>query len=210
MSHQNAAEINSEKQLNKKKRFEHAHFIMFMLVIYDLITVSLSFFAALLLRFDFRFSMIPATYLEPWIKFAPFYAIFCIIVFWLFKLYKSIWRFASFTELKRISIATGITGVAHILFITLLLQRMPISYYCIGIILQFCFCVFIRFAYRFILLIRSTKAKSMKDNAMIIGSGAAGVMLLRDIRRTGTVRENVICLLMITRINGIVILMGFL
>ena len=170
MRDHNGEQLNSNKEhVSKGKRLEHAHFIMIILILYDLVTVSFSFFAALLLRFDFRFSMIPEMYYDPWIKFAPFYAVLCIVVFWWLRLYKSIWRFASYRELERITLATAITGFLHILLITLFLQRMPISYYCIGIILQFFFCTLIRFSYRFILLLRSKKPQAKIDNAMIIG-----------------------------------------
>ena len=123
------------------------------LVLYDMLAVSAAYFAALMLRFDMRFSMIPEIYYGPWVKFAPFYAVYCVIIFWAFRLYKSIWRFASVTELQRIKLATAITTVVHVFVITLVMHRMPISYYLVGAILQFFLIVGIRFAYRFVLLL---------------------------------------------------------
>jgi len=90
------------------------------LLIYDLITTSGAYFLALLLRFDFRFSMIDPIYLIAWERFAPFYAVYCVIIFWALRLYKSLWRFASFTELERITVATLITTVVHAIVITLM------------------------------------------------------------------------------------------
>ncbi len=105
-----------------EKRIQHAHIIMLYLIIYDAIAVSISYFAALWLRFDLRFSAIPPWYLEAWKSFALIYVVFCIVVFWFFRLYKSIWRFASFKELERISIATLVTTISHIVLITILFQ----------------------------------------------------------------------------------------
>ena len=147
----------------------NSQLIVGYLIIYDLIAVSGAFFIALLLRFDFRFSVIPELYLEPWIKIAPFYAFFCVVVFWALRLYKSLWRFASFTELERISVATVITCAIHIIVITIFLQRMPISYYMMGTFLQFVFTVAIRFAYRFILLLRAEKKGDELNHVMLIG-----------------------------------------
>ena len=47
------------------------------------------------------------------------------------------WRFASYNEFLRVVISSAITGIFHILAITVLLKRMPISYYCIGFLVQF-------------------------------------------------------------------------
>lgn len=149
--------------------FTHSQRVVCYLVVYDLVTTAGAYFLALLLRFDFRFSMIPIDYLQPWEQFAPFYAVYCVIIFWVFRLYKSIWRFASFTELERITIATIITTVVHAIVITLVIRRMPISYYMMGAFLQFIFTVAIRFAYRFILLLRANKKDGDLKKVMLIG-----------------------------------------
>lgn len=182
-------------EVNSKKKIQQSTWITGYLIVYDLLAVSFAYFAALWLRFDLRFSMIQQPYLEMWAKFAPWYAVFCIAVFAGFKLYKSIWRFASFKELQRITIATAVTTVCHVIFITLLLYRMPISYYIMGAFIQFALVVGIRFAYRFILLLRSNKAGSNLSHVMLIGAGSAGQMILRDMRRSGEVKEKVVCII---------------
>ena len=101
-------------EVNSKKKIQQSTWITGYLVVYDLLAVSFAYFAALWLRFDLRFSMIQQPYLEMWAKFAPWYAVFCIVIFAAFKLYKSIWRFASFKELQRITLATAVTTVCHL------------------------------------------------------------------------------------------------
>lgn len=44
----------------KKAGIEHWHIIAFYLVLYDVVAVNFSYFLGLLLRFDLRFSSIPA------------------------------------------------------------------------------------------------------------------------------------------------------
>lgn len=158
-----------EDKRESKFHINHAHIVAFYLVIYDLIAVSAAFFLALLLRFDLHFSQIPQHYLMPWMKFAPFYAVFCIIVFFGLRLYKSIWRFASIKELERVTLATIITCSVHIILITSILYRMPMSYYIIGTFLQFAFVVGIRFSYRFVLLLRTRKTSKNLNHVMLIG-----------------------------------------
>ena len=183
------------KNRKKKTGFEHWHLISILLVIYDIIAVNLAYFLGLWLRFDCRFSSIPAQYLTAWKYFALIYTVICIVVLFLLKLYRSMWRFASITELVHVAISSLITGVLHTVLITLLFQRMPISYYLIGLMLQFVFILGVRFSYRFLLIIRSkTRGPSFK-HVMIIGAGAAGQMILRDIKRSSEIREKVFCVI---------------
>ena len=182
-------------RFNKKRMVQHWQWVTLYLMAYDVFAVSFAYFAALWLRFDLRFSMIPTIYLTPWLKFAPFYAAFCIAVFWGLKLYNSIWRFASFKELQRVTLATVITTVVHVIAITVILFRMPISYYIIGAFLQFVLVVAVRFAYRFILLMRQRNGAGDADNCMLIGAGAAGTVVLRDLRRTHEIKDKVVCII---------------
>ena len=168
---------------NKERKIQHAQIVMLYLIIYDLAAVTFSYFAALWLRFDLQYSAIPVRYLVAWRNFALIYALLCLAVFWLFRLYRSIWRFASFKELERITVATLITTVAHIVLITVLFQRMPISYYLVGAMLQFVLVTGVRFSYRFVLLLRSAERIKAANNCMLIGAGAAGAVILRELER---------------------------
>lgn len=187
-------DITNYSKVNNR-RLRHWQLITLYLVAYDIVAVSLSYFLALMLRFDFEFSRIPYNYLHSWQLFAPFYAVICIFVFWRLRLYKSIWRFASFTELQRITIATVITAALHTILITLIFRRMPISYYLGGALIQFILITAIRFSYRFILLLRATRSQKTNSKVMLIGAGSAGQMILRDIRKTKALQERVVCII---------------
>ena len=173
---------------------EHWRTIAMLLILYDVAVVNFSYLAALWLRFDLHFSAISKNYLNAWARFTPFYTIFCLVVFWGTKLYKSIWKYASYTELLYLLQATIVTGAFHTIFITLFVRRMPISYYIIGILLQFLFMVGIRFSYRIALLLRNEYGKAESFNrVMVIGAGNAGQAILRDIHRSGEVHDKVFC-----------------
>ena len=168
-----------------------------LLVVYDLITVNLSYFLALWLRFDCAFSLIPEIYLSAWIKFVPIYSLICILVFVLLRLYRSLWQFASYFELLHVFYASLLTTAAHVIGITLLFQRMPISYYCIGPVIQLLLVLGPRFFYRFMLLLRDGRPGRSREGlrrVLLIGAGSAGQLILRDIRRSGEVNEQVMCI----------------
>ena len=191
----------AQKHISRKKRpmFEHWHMVALCLVAYDLAAAGGAYFAALWLRFDCRYSMIPAEYLQAWLQFLPIYLPVSIVVFWFTHLYQSIWRFASFNELKRVAFATAILGVFHTVFITILFRRMPISYYVVGLAIQFMLVLCIRFAYRFVLLERGKRAKVQQKVAasrvMLIGAGAAGQMILRDLHSAKDSKDVVCCII---------------
>lgn len=178
-----------------KKKIEHWKVVMLLLMLYDLLIISASFFAALWIRFDGHFSEIPKNYLYAYYKTIIPYAVFCILVFWMCRLYKSIWRFASYNELMRTIVATGITLVVYAIVMNGLIIRMPISYFIFGITIQFIFTLGIRFVYRFILLLRGKNAKSEEPETrvMIVGAGRAGQLIYRDIKGSIETKEKVCC-----------------
>ena len=194
-------DINNPQTPRKKatKGFEHWHMVAVLLVLYDLAVVVGAYFIALWLRFDCRFSEIPHEFLMAWLKFSPIYAVVSVFVFWKAHLYQSIWRFASFVELERVAICSAILGLLHTIGISVLLERMPITYYIVGVAIQFLLILFIRFAYRFVLLERSKRAKEMQktlaSRVMLIGAGSAGQMILRDLHGANEVNERVCCII---------------
>lgn len=166
---------------------------MLLLMAYDFISIVISYFLALWVRFDCRFSLIETQYLQAYCRTILAYAAFCVVVFWFMRLYKSIWRFASYSELVRMILATVITGVLHVVFMTVFVLRMPISYFVFGMIVQFCLTLGIRFSYRFILLMREkgNADAGHEKSVMLIGAGNAGQIIFRDIRNS--TNEKVCC-----------------
>lgn len=183
-----------QEELRHKKRIEHWEVVTGILMVYDFMAICFSYLSALLVRFDFKFSSIESQYLQGCYKSVVFYAIFCVILFWFLKLYRSIWRFASYSELLRVILATVISGISYTTVMLITHNRMPASYYLIGIVIQFCLTLGVRFSYRFILLLRSrTVKKQSETNVMLIGAGSAGQMIQRDIVGAREINEKVAC-----------------
>ena len=184
--------------MQKKGKLEHWQIIAIYLAIYDAIAVNAAYFLALWIRFDCRYSEIPEIYLSSYLKFAPWYTIFSVVIFWLLRLYKSIWRFASYSEFVRVVSATVITGLFHTVAITLVVRRMPISYYMFGILIQFLLTAGIRFSYRFVLMERGRKEKEEDGSyyrIMMIGAGAAGQTILREMSRAREIKGKICCII---------------
>lgn len=189
---------NQDKERKmKKKKIEHWQIIALYLIVYDVIAINFAYFFGLWLRFDLHFTNIPAEYMSAFLKFAPIYTVFTIFVFVQLRLYNSLWRFASFSELNRIIVASVITTIFNIVGMTAFIQRMPLSYYIIGSVLQFGLTLMIRFSYRYMNLERGRREKDAKPlhNAMIIGAGAAGQTLIKELKSSGEVKSKTCCVI---------------
>ena len=177
-----------------KRKIEHWQVVRLLLMVYDFAAVIVSFGIALWLRFDCKVTSVEPQYLTTYTKTIIIYALFCLVVFWFLRLYKSIWRFASYSELLRVILATVVTGVIYTGSLLVFNLHMPVSYYVIGITVQFIATLGIRFFYRFVLLLRGrTNDEVQKKNVMIIGAGSAGQMLFRDIKHSKETSEEVAC-----------------
>lgn len=185
------------KHNTNKPLMTHSKKIQLLMVLFDILAVNIAYIGALWLRFDCKFTTIETQYVVAWIRFAPIYTVLAILAFWACSLYDSIWRFASYKELLNVIIATALTFLIQCVGITCLFERMPITYYVFGIVLQFCFTVAIRFMYRFVLLLKEVSSKNVgaKKRVMLIGAGAAGQMILRDTMMSSQCDGKVVCII---------------
>ena len=128
---------------------------------------------ALYIRFDFNFSSIPVGYFEKLENIIAFNIIVTLVFFALWKLYKSVWRYASATELLNIIFATTCAAIAQVILCYILDEKMPRSYYVIYWALLFAMTSAIRFSYRILRLINSKRTeftgRKKANNVMLIG-----------------------------------------
>ncbi len=184
---------------NGKLHIEQWHIIAGFLVLYDIVAVNFSYLAALWIRHDGEFSLIPAEYLDAYTRFVPVYSVACIIMFWAMRMYHSVWKYASFNDMVKTALGSGVSSVVHAILITVFFCRMPISYYLWGACLQLIILVFARFIYRFLLLevnrIKDVQDKRIVSRVMIIGAGNAGQQILRSIEKDVNHTDKVVCLI---------------
>ena len=181
----------------EKLTIAHWKIIAIYLMIFDVVAINFSYFFALFMRFEFSYKSIPQEYFMAYLKFAPIYTVFTIVIFYVLRLYSSLWRFASFNELNRVVGASVITTLFHWVGITVFFARMPMSYYITGPIIQFCLVTAVRFSYRYITMERQRRElrDNIKHNAMIIGAGAAGQVILRELKNSNESQTRVCCMI---------------
>lgn len=169
------------------------------LLIMDTMSIVIATFAAIYIRFDFQFNAIPKEYMAKFEYILPFNIGFTILFFVIWKLYKSVWRYASATEMLNIVFATCCASVAQFVLCQLTNQKMPRSYYIIYLFLLFAMTCGIRFSYRILRIINMKRTeiaqKKTGNNVMLIGGGAATNAILKEAESSQFVSMNIKCII---------------
>jgi lipoprotein signal peptidase len=97
-----------------------------VLAFVDMCIIAISFFFALMIRFEFSYSHIPLSFLEGYLHIVPLFMVISLVVFYIFRLYHSIWRFASINEFMHIIGAFLVLTVIMICLITYVVLKMPL------------------------------------------------------------------------------------
>ena len=194
-------ELKLSKQSSGKRKFhiETWHIKAFFLMVYDVMVVSFSYFFALWMTHDCKYSTIPDKYLDPYADFLPIYIAISLILFFAFRMYHSIWEYVSIRELFRAAIGSITVSAIHTVAISVFFGRMPISYHLIGAGLQIILLLAARFSYRIFSampeLFGTDTGERSYHRVMIIGAGDAGRMLLENIQKTRANKDKVICMI---------------
>ncbi len=191
--------LNGKADEIQKNRHRIAQWriVAFFMALYDFVAVCGAYFMGLFLRFDGVFSNIPLQYLEPFEKFIFPCAAASIVVFFLCRMYNGMWRYASFADFIRTFVGSMISSVLHTVLITVIFSRMPLSYYILGAGFQFVLLVAVRFAARFLNILRRRHEPQQGEskNVMLIGAGNAAQMILRDMTRANEISDRVVCII---------------
>lgn len=166
-----------------------------MLLVFDMLAVYLSSFFALAIRFELSFFKIETIYTEAIYKYIIFNAVCTIIIFYIFRLYTSLWKYASVQELCNIVFAVVISDVVQFAGMHVMNIRMPRSYYILYLLLLLVFEICIRFFYRFLRFFRNEygSVKKGTSNVMVIGAGDAGAAIMKEMCLSKYVTQQVRC-----------------
>lgn len=159
-----------------------------LIVIADILAVIIAYGLALLLRFDMKYSKIPEQYIEGYLYYIVLASVLLVCCYVIAKLYRSVWSYAGINEILKTCVASIVACVLTGVVFSIAIMRMPISFYLIGWILVFGFTASIRMMYRLLRRMRikadNSKGNTERQNIMIIGAGAAGLVLLREYRNS--------------------------
>lgn len=148
----------------------------------DVVLINLSVFISLALRFD---AHIPVQYLNIFLHSFILLTLMNIFIFYLFGLYRSLWRYASIDELIQILFAAVIASICNFIFGYFLDMMYPRSVYTFAGVLTFILLGGSRLSYRVLRRVKnfSVRKEDHKTRVMIIGAGDAGAMVIRELKK---------------------------
>lgn len=156
----------------------------FILLVYDVIAINIASVCALMFRFDFLISSIPYEYWTGYYKYAIANTVIGIAIFYMARMYHSLWVFASVNELCNATVGCLATVLVGYMIHTVTGTRMPRSYYPLWFVNLVVMVIIIRFSYRLLRHIRYERYRSATvgfRNVMIVGAGAAGKVIADEI-----------------------------
>ena len=169
-----------------------------LLVILDLLIITVSGFLALYIRFDFQFSKMEMGYVDRELKYLPLNLMITLLLFVLFKLYRSVWRFASANEFLNVISACSASTLIQIVIMSFMKMRMPVSYYMMKYVILIVGVGSLRFAYRILRMLQEKRMGLRKDsrkNTMVVGAGEAGAMIIKEFQNSRYLDQKVCCVI---------------
>jgi FlaA1/EpsC-like NDP-sugar epimerase len=167
-----------------------------VLVIIDIMMVCIASIMPLWIRFELKYTDIPELYLSSAWNFMVVNVVITLLVFYLFKLYHSLWAFAGTAEAQNIVAACCLCAVLNFLGMKLFGYPIPRSYYFMYVLVLTGATTVVRFSYR---IIRGMKHKHQnKKNGtrvMIIGAGEAGHAVIKEITNSDFSTMTIKCII---------------
>lgn len=167
------------------------------LIIMDCGLISLASFLALALRFDLQVSSIEPIFLRNMLETLPILIVATLVIFGAFRIYSSLWQYASTQELSNILMAGLTSMMVQLLTMVMLQKGMPRSYYFFYYILLVIFVGGTRILYRYLRMkkadIKKIFQKRTGKKVMIVGAGEAGTALIREIQMSDRLNYQICC-----------------
>ena len=167
------------------------------LIITDIILINGAVFLSLVMRFDISIASIPQEYINKYILNVVPFTLITLVIFWCFRMYHSLWQYASIAELYKIVEACIVTELAHLCFTAFMGWMLPRScYFTSGVFLIIAMSAS-RFMYRMIRqVINEYRHTSEQVKIMIIGAGEATSVLMREISNSRYLdNSKVVCII---------------
>lgn len=159
-----------------------------LLVIADIFAVNLAFYLAIYLRFDGSADpqnlLVYAYHLQIFGSHWFLMTAISLVVFYFFRLYKSVWRYASIGELMQVIMAVFVNTALIVSYFVGTQVNISRSVYIFYGILSMIFVGGFRFSYRLLRRIKNNEliSNTPSKRVMIIGAGDAGAVIIRELK----------------------------
>lgn len=163
------------------------------LILLDILLSNFASLCAIVTRFDFRIASVPLEYSEAIIKYAPIYTFLTIVMFFVFRLYHSLWRYASIEEMTNVIYACTVSAMLNYIGMKVLHIHVPRSFYPLNLLYLICFVAGSRFFYRALRMMNNRYRIDKQKHIMIIGAGEAASAIIKEITTSKYLDGKVVC-----------------
>lgn len=171
-----------------------------LLILLDIAAIHLAFFLAFYIRFEGQvFSSVSAqNFFGVYLQQALAITLIKLAVFAAFRMYNSLWRYASIEELIQVVMAGFFATAATVLYLHLSEAFLPRSIYIITMMLDVALIGGIRFSYRSLRTVRDIGIlgrNAHNKRILIIGAGEAGAQIIRELKTNDSLHSTPVALI---------------
>ena len=177
-----------EKMMPRDKKFS-----MVVLLLVDICVIQFSSFMGLWMRFDMRLQSIPENYRMAAVKYAIPYTLITLVIFYVFRMYSSMWSVAGVREACHIVFACVLTSLCQIAGMTMLQLNVPRSYFAISFIILTGCEGLVRLSYRIYRSLFKRYGEVSESRILIVGAGTSGSIILKEIETSQFAHGRVAC-----------------
>ena len=177
-----------EKYLPRDKRVR-----MGILMAADVFALCLASFLGLFVRFDLNISRIPPEYARAALEFLPYYILASLVIFFLARMYSTMWSVAGVREALHVVAACGLASLVQIAGLVLLQLSVPRSFFLVSFAALCAEELGIRLSYRVVISLFGNHSKKAAKRIMIVGAGTSGSVILKEMTTSSLVNGCVVC-----------------
>ena len=177
-----------EKYLPRDKRVR-----MGILMAADVLALCLASFLGLFVRFDLNISKIPPEYARAALEFLPYYILASLVIFFLARMYSTMWSVAGVREALHVVAACGLASLVQIAGMVLLQLSVPRSFFLVSFAALCAEELGIRLSYRVVISLFGNHSKKTARRIMIVGAGTSGSVILKEMTTSSLVNGCVVC-----------------
>ena len=177
-----------EKYLPRDKRVR-----MGILMAADVFALCLASFLGLFVRFDLNISKIPPEYARAALEFLPYYILASLVIFFLARMYSTMWSVAGVREALHVVAACGLASLVQIAGMVLLQLSVPRSFFLVSFAALCAEELGIRLSYRVVISLFGNHSRKAAKRIMIVGAGTSGSVILKEMTTSSLVNGCVVC-----------------
>lgn len=182
----------------KLKSYVNRKRLAIELVLFDIIAIQLAAFLAILTRFEFRIHTIEPLFIDTLVHYAVLNTFCSICIFAAYRMYSTLWSFASIMDFFNVVKAVLISSVFHFIGIHMLAWPIPRSFIVLYIGWLGIAAVFPRMMIRILRGGRRIPLQAIGKQAipvMLIGAGEAGSIILQEFKNSKFVEKEIVCVI---------------